>query len=54
MLKDSGLAKKYSVEGVMLELEKFREVTLAGGQVTRKQITIMEAPGIMRLISPGV
>ncbi len=38
----------------MLELEKLRKVTLADGQVTRKQTTIMEALGIMRLISPEI
>lgn len=58
MLKDSGLAKKYSVEGVVLELEKWRKVTLADGRVmttemTKKQRTILEALDLMRLIHPG-
>ena len=59
LLKDSGLAKKYSAEGVMLELEKLRKVTLADGrvmttEVTKRQRDIMKALNIMRLISPGV
>ena len=58
VMKESGLAKKYSVEGVLLELEKWRKVTLADGRVmmtemTKKQRTILEALDLMRLISPG-
>jgi len=58
MMKDSGPAKKYSVEGMLLELEKWRKVTLADGRVmttemTRNQRTIPEALDLMHLISPG-
>ena len=58
MMKDSDMLKKYSVERVLLELEKWRKVTLADGrvmttQMTKKQRTILEALGLMRLISSG-
>lgn len=58
MIKDSDILKKYSVERVLLELEKWRKITLADGQVvttvmTKKQRTVLEALELSRLISPG-
>ena len=54
MLEDAGLAETYSVEGVMLELEKWKKIVLADGRVTttrmtRKQKTILKALGLVPL-----
>lgn len=51
------MMKKYSVERVLLELEKWHKVTLVDGQVittemTKKQRTIFKALKLTRLISP--
>ncbi len=45
---EAGLLKNYSVSSLLLELEKFRKITLADGQVvttemTKKQRLILEA-----------
>jgi transposase len=58
MIKDSDILKRYSVEGVLLELEKWRKITLADGQVvttvmTKKQRTILGGLKLTRLIDPG-
>jgi hypothetical protein len=58
MVKDSGLTKKYSVEEMLLELEKWRTVALADGRVmatemTKEQRTMLGALDLMHLISPG-
>ncbi len=54
MLEDAGLAEMYSVEGVMLELEKWKKIILADGRVTttrmtRKQRMILKALGLVPL-----
>ncbi|KUG14904.1 hypothetical protein ASZ90_014563 [hydrocarbon metagenome] len=58
MMTETGLLKKYSVQGMLLELEKLRKITLADGRVmttemTKKQRLILEALDLMRLTSPG-
>lgn len=58
VMKDCDMLKKYSVEKVLLELEKWRKVTLADGRVmttemTKKQRIILKALDLMRLISSG-
>jgi transposase len=52
MMTEAGLLKHYSVKSLLLELEKFRKVSLADGQVmttemTKKQRHILDALGIM-------
>lgn len=52
MMTEAGLLKKYSVSSLLLELEKFRKITLADGQVmntemTKKQRVILEALNVM-------
>ncbi len=52
MMTETGLLKDYSVRSLLLEMEKFRKITLADGQVmttemTKKQRFILEALGIM-------
>jgi len=46
------------IKGILLELEKYRKITLADGQIrttemTKKQRLILEALNIMCLISSG-
>lgn len=58
LIKDSDVLKKYSVEGVLLELEKWRKISLADGQIvttemTKKQRIILRAMKLTRLITPG-
>lgn len=48
MMRDAGLLDKYSVELLLLQLEKFRKITLADGQIlltemTKKQREILQA-----------
>jgi hypothetical protein len=52
MMAEAGLLKHYSVKSLLLELEKFKKITLTDGQVmttemTKKQRLILEALGIM-------
>ena len=52
MMTEAGLLKNHSVSSLLLELEKFRKITLADGQVvttemTKKQRLILEALKIM-------
>jgi transposase len=48
MMTDTGLLKRYAVKGLLLELEKFRKISLADGRImntemTKKQRLILEA-----------
>ena len=48
MMTDAGLLKRYAVKGMLLELEKFRKISLADGRImntemTKKQRLILEA-----------
>ena len=58
MMTEAGLLKKYSILGMLLEMEKFRKVTLADDQIittemTKKQRLIMEALNLMCLTTSG-
>ncbi len=58
MMTDAGLLKRYAIKGMLLELEKFRKITLADGQtmnteMTKKQRLILDALNLMCLISSG-
>jgi len=58
MVTEAGLLKKYAIQGILLELEKYRKIALADGQIrttemTKKQRLILEALNIMCLISSG-
>ena len=57
IVTEAGLLKKYD-KGILLELERYRKITLADGQIrttemTKKQRLILEALNIMCLISSG-
>jgi transposase len=58
MMTDAGLLKRYAIKGMLLELEKFRKITLADGRImmtemTKKQRLILEALNLMCLTSSG-
>jgi len=58
MMTEAGLLKRYAIKGLLLELEKFRKITLADGRImmtemTKKQRLILEALNLMCLISSG-
>jgi transposase len=58
MMTEAGLLKRYAINGMLLELEKFRKITLADGRVmmtemTKKQRLILEALNLMCLTSSG-
>jgi len=58
MMTEAGLLKRYAIKGMLLELEKFRKITLADGRImttemTKKQRLILEALNLMCLISSG-
>jgi transposase len=39
MMTDTGLLKKYAVKGLLLELEKFRKISLADGRIMNTEMT---------------
>ena len=50
-MKDTGLLKHYTLEGVLRDLAKIKEIWLANGEVittesTKKQRTILETLGV--------
>jgi len=58
MMTEAGLLKRYAIKGMLLELEKFRKITLADGRImktemTKKQRLILEALNLMCLTSSG-
>jgi transposase len=58
MMTDAGLLKRYAIKGMLLELEKFRKISLADGRImntemTKKQRLILEALNLMCLTSSG-
>ena len=57
-MTEAGLLKKYALKVMLFEMEKFRKITLADGQImetemTKKQRLILEAINLMCLISTG-
>ncbi len=51
MMRDAELLDKYSIELVLLQLEKLRKITLADGEIivtemTKKQREILQALGL--------
>ncbi len=54
MMRDAGLLDKYSVEFLLLQLEKLRKIALGDGQIfitemTKKQREILRSVKLMRL-----